>query len=155
MAKALVWLLEEWLGQILGKKNLTLRIGEGRSYDLAIAPQKHGYGGPVWFARLAGKLFPSPDLWLLLDTDADGRKSSGGEALPAEALRRLEAYRAFAKAKKKCIIVDASQPAARVTEEAYAAIIDMLTQRADRQLKKRFFPLDAAIGDEEPAGGRE
>jgi hypothetical protein len=31
----------------------------------------------------------------------------------------------------------------------------MLTQRADRQLKKRFFPLDAAIGDEEPAGGRE
>jgi thymidylate kinase len=155
MAKAFAWLLEEWLGQILGKKNLTLRIGEGRSYDLALAPQKHSYGGPMWFARLAGKLYPSPDLWLLLDMDVDGRKSKEGEALPAEAPRKLEDYHAFVKTKKKCVTLNASLPADRVTEEAYAAIIDMLVQRADRQLKRRFCALDAAVGDKEPAGGCE
>jgi hypothetical protein len=85
----------------------------------------------------------------------DGRKSKNGEALPAEALRRLEAYRAFVKTKKKCVILNASEPAARVTEEAYTAIIEMLAQRADRQLKRRFSALDAAVGSEEDAGGRE
>jgi hypothetical protein len=155
MAKALVWLLEEWLGQFLKKKNLTLRIGEGRSYDLAIAPQEHSYSGPKWFAQLAGKLFPSPDLWLLLDTDVDGRKSTNGKALPAEAFRRLEAYRAFVKMKKKYVILNAIQPAARVTEEAYAAIIEMLAHRADRQLKRRFCALDVTAREEEHAGCRE
>jgi hypothetical protein len=155
MAKALAWLLEEWRGQFLGKKNLTLRIIGGGGCELAIAPRQHGYSGPEWFARFVGRLFPSPVLWLLLEGDAGGGKANNGEALPAEALRQLAAYRAFVKTKKEYVILNASQPEARIVEEAYAAIIDRLARRAARQLKSRFCSLDAAVGDEKSAGGRQ
>jgi hypothetical protein len=155
MANSIRWLLEEWKNRFLGKKNLTLRLSGYACYDPFIDPENYGYRGLERGARFISRFFPSHDLWILLDAAMDGRKSKDGEALPAEALRRLEAYRAFVKTKKKYVILNASQPAARVTEEAYVAIIDMLAQRADRQLKKRFSTLDATVGDEEPAGCRE
>jgi hypothetical protein len=119
----------------------------------------------MWFARLAGRLFPSPDLWLLLaadldaigDADADGRESKGEEALPPEEFRRPEAGRSFAKAGNRRVLLDASQAAGSVAEEAYAAIIDTLAGRAARQLKRRFRALDAADaagGNEGRTGGR-
>jgi thymidylate kinase len=131
-------LLEEWLNQFTGKKNLTLRIFERYYHDLLIDPKMYDYNGPMWFAGLVGKLFPSPDLWILLDAPAKVMQSRNQQHAPAETLRQLEAYRAFVKTRKKYIILDASKPADSVIEDAYAAIIDMLAQRTDRQLKNRF-----------------
>ncbi len=138
VTNAVLWLAKEWLSQFAEKKNLTLRICDSSYTDLLTDPKSHGYGGPMWFARLAGKLFPSPDLWILLDPDPEGLQSRDWEAPSSEALRQLEACRAFVKTRKSYVILDASKPAARVTEEAYAAIIDTLAQRAARQLKRRF-----------------
>jgi energy-coupling factor transporter ATP-binding protein EcfA2 len=151
MAKALVWLLDEWLSQFIGKKNFTLRICGCSCQDLLIDPAKYGYNGPQWFARLASRFFPSPDLWILLDP---AMRTEGGE-LPAQTARQIEAYRSFVKARKQHIILNAGKPAADLTEDVYAAIIDMLAQSTDRQLKRRFCALDAAVGDEERAGCRE
>jgi hypothetical protein len=36
------------------------------------------------------------------------------------------------------VILDASKPPAAVTEDAYAAIIDTLAERANKELKDRF-----------------
>jgi hypothetical protein len=136
MARSVQWLLEEWLSQFAEKKNLTLRILDGSYAGLLIDPKGHGYGGPMWFARLIGRLFPSPDLWILLDPE--GLQSRGREAPSAEALRRVEACRAFVKARKNSVILDAGKPIAGITEEAYAAIIETLAQRADSKLRRRF-----------------
>ena len=163
MAKLVFELLKEWRSRFAEKKALTLCIFEG--YDLLAGPQRRHDGGPMWFARLAGRLFPSPDLWLLLaadldaigDADADGRESKGEEALPPEEFRRPEAGRSFAKAGNRRGLLDASQAAGSVAEEAYAAIIDTLAGRAARQLKRRFRALDAADaagGNEGRTGGR-
>jgi hypothetical protein len=155
MANSIRWLLEEWKSRFLGKKNLTLRLSGYGCHDLFIDPENYGYRGLGRGARFIISFFPDHDLWLLLDAAMDGRKSKNGEALQAETLRQLEACRAFVKTRKKYVILNASEPAARVTEEAYAAIIDMLAQRADKQLKRRFSALDVTVREEEPAGCRE
>jgi energy-coupling factor transporter ATP-binding protein EcfA2 len=138
MTRIALWLVEEWLCLFIGTKVLTLRIADGSYADLLTDPKGQGYGGPMWFARLAGKLFPSPELWILLDPNPEGLQSRDQEALSTEALRQLEVCRAFVKTRKSYVILDASKPAQSVTEEAYAAIIDTLAQRAERQLKRRF-----------------
>jgi hypothetical protein len=138
MANVVLWLLEEWVSQFLRTKNLLLRICGGYYHELLIDPKRYRYGGPMWFARLIGKFIPSPDLWILLDPSTESFRSRGPDPTSPEALMQIEAYRAFVKTRKRYVILDASQPADRVTESAYAAIIDTLAQRADRRLKSRF-----------------
>jgi hypothetical protein len=138
MAKVVAWLLDEWLNQFFGKRNLTLRITESCWCDLLAAPERYRYGGSMWFVRLVGKLLPSPDLWIMLDPLADNLQSTNPEVQPAEIRRQLDVYRAFVKTRRRYVILDASQPTDRVAESAYAAIIDTLAQRADRRLKGRF-----------------
>jgi hypothetical protein len=137
MAKVTQLLAQDWLSQFAEKKNLTLRICESGSHDLLIDPQKHGYSTPKWFARLAGKLLPPADLWILLDPASEAIQSRSRETAPAETVSQLEAYRRFVKAKKEHIILDASKPAAGITEDMYAAIIDALAQRTNRKLEAR------------------
>jgi hypothetical protein len=137
MAMLVARFVEEWLSHFSKKQSIVLRIDENCYHDMFIHLERHGYGGPVWFVRLFAKLFPSPDLWILLDPAAEGLHSKNQDVLPAETLRLLEAYRSFVKTREQYVILDASKPAASVTEEAYAAIIDALAQRTDRQLKNR------------------
>jgi hypothetical protein len=138
MARIVLWLLSDWVSQFPGKRNLTLRICESCCYDLVVDPQGYQYGGPGWFARLASKLFRSPDLWILLAPANDGMRSNGGRVPSAESRKQLESYSAFVQARKRYVILDAGQPVDRLTESAYAAIIDTLAQRAGKQLKCRF-----------------
>jgi hypothetical protein len=136
--KVLRWLIEEWLDQFFGKSLPTLRICESSYYDLLADPSGFSWSGPKWFPRLAGKLLPAADLWILLDQPADGSLSSGQKPQLAQPGETDAAYIAFVKTRKKYVILNASKPVATVTEDAYAAIIDTLAERADRQLKSRF-----------------
>jgi hypothetical protein len=138
MAKAVLLLGKEWLNQFTGRRNLTLRIRASCYHDLLIDPKRYRYGGPMWFARLIAKLIPPPDLWILLDQSTESLRSRGPDPPPPEALTQIEAYRAFVTTRRRYVILAASQPADRVAESAYAAIIDTLAQRADRTLKRRF-----------------
>jgi thymidylate kinase len=138
MAKAVLWLLEDWLNQFKAKANITLRLCDQSYQELLIDPQRYGYGGPMWFARLVGKVFPSPDLWILLDPAGGRLQSRDGDVPSEETLWQLEAYRSFVKTHKKYIILDAGRPPDSITEDAYAAIIETLVQRTDKRLKIRF-----------------
>jgi ABC-type dipeptide/oligopeptide/nickel transport system ATPase subunit len=138
MANVGAWLLDEWLNQFFGKSNLTLRISQSCWCDLLAAPGRYRYGGPMWFVRFVGKLFPSSDLWIMLDPQIDNLETTNPEVQSAEIRRQLDVYRAFVKTRRRYVILDASQLTDRVTESAYAAIIDTLAQRADRRLKSRF-----------------
>jgi hypothetical protein len=135
---SILLLINEWVTQLAEKTNLTLRIYDGCHHELSFNPKKYRYGGPKWFARLIGKLFPSRNLWILLDVHANVSQSSSQEFLLADTLRQREAYRSFVKTRKRYTILDARKPPTSVAEEAYAAIIDTLALHAERHLKNRF-----------------
>jgi hypothetical protein len=133
-----LWLLREWLSQLIGKKNDTLRIFNNYYHDLLIDPIKYRYNGPLWIARLVGKLLPSPDLWVLLDPGMEGAHSNNHNIFSAEAQKMLDTYRSFVKTRKRYIILDAHQSVNTITDWVYAAIVDTLVQRADKLLRNRF-----------------
>lgn|GEM_PF-1656789 len=138
IVKVLRWLLKEWWGQFVGKKNLTLRICEDCYHNLLIDPKNYWYRGPKWFARFVGELLPTPDLWILLDPAGDGAASKNHELSTAKIDVQVDAYRSFVKTRKSYIILNASKPLTSVTEDTYLAIIDILAQRAAKQLRRRF-----------------
>jgi hypothetical protein len=138
MTRIAKWLLEERLSQFRKRQNLTLQIIESCCYKVFVDSGRRLDKIPGWFARLSGKLYPSPDLWILLDTDGGGLQSKDRELPSCEISWQLESYRSFVKTRAKYIILDAGRLADRVTEDAYAAIIDTLAQRTKRQLKIRF-----------------
>jgi hypothetical protein len=138
MTCTIMLLINTWMTQLAEKRNLTLRIYDGCHHELSFNPKKYRYGGPVWFARIIGKLFPSPDLWILLDVPAKALQSINQEFYSAETLRQCDAYRAFVTTRRRYIILDAGKPLAIVADEAYAAIIDTLALCTNRQLKNHF-----------------
>lgn len=138
IARVTLLLCTEWIRQFKGNRNLTLRICECDVRDLVIGSRKSRYGGPMSFARLAFKMFPSLDLWILLDRSAIELQSRDEELSSAEAVRQVEQLRSFVESTGRFIILDASQPAETVQERAYAAIVNMLSERTNTQLKKRF-----------------
>lgn len=118
-------LVRAWQLQFLGKKELTLRICAGSYDDLVIDPKRLQYAGPAWFAKTACALFPSPMLWILLDSREDASQGS-------------DAYRALVTAKPRHAILDAVLPEARVVEAAYAAVVGTLALRTGKILDNRF-----------------
>jgi hypothetical protein len=138
MASVVLWLVEDWANNFIERKNLTLRIRENSCEDLVIDPEKYNYGGPMWFARLVGKFFPTPDLWMMLDPVRQGMQSGDGYDATARNQRQIEAYSAFAKTRKRYVILDTVKQADRVMENAYTAVVETLVLRAGKKLKKRF-----------------
>jgi len=137
ISEIVLCMAKEWLSRFKKKDNLTLRIYAEYYHDLLIVPQSYHYCGPMWFARLVGGLIPSFNLWILLDAAPDASQSEITQLMPVENLRQLKAYRSFVITRKKYVILDARMSTARLAEDMYIAIVDMLAQRADRQLKRR------------------
>jgi energy-coupling factor transporter ATP-binding protein EcfA2 len=136
--KLLRWLLDEWLSQFMGKSLPTLRICESSYYNLVADPASTSFEGFQWLAHLVGKLLPPADLWILLEPSTEGLQSIGQQSVSSQALKQFAAYRLFLSSRKRYVSLNASKPSAAVAEDAYAAIIDTLAERADKQLKIRF-----------------
>jgi thymidylate kinase len=78
--------------------------------DLLVDPIRYRYGGPMWLARLAGRLMPQPDLVIFLDAPPDvllSRKQEVGR--DALEIARRE-YLKFCRGRSRYLIIDASQP---------------------------------------------
>lgn len=138
MAIVVLRLVEEWRSQCAEKKSLTLHLRAHSSRELLIYHPSKCRSGSRGLARLIARLFPSSDLWILLDPADEGVPSTNPELPCGETDRQREACRAFVKTRKNYVILDASQPLAELTEEAFAAIIEALARSADRELRKRF-----------------
>jgi hypothetical protein len=122
----ILWMAGDWLRLLRKRKILTLTLREGG------CPVNRAFADfpPAWMARLIGSLTPSPDLCILLQ--------AGREENLAVTPSRQEACLAFLKTRKRSVVLDASLPIEKLTERAYAAILDVLVQRAENRLKKRF-----------------
>jgi energy-coupling factor transporter ATP-binding protein EcfA2 len=138
MAKLVVWLSMGWLSFFKRENNLTLRIFERYYHDLLIDPKRYRYDGPMWFARFVGKFYPSPCLWILLDPAVELVQMENCDLSPTEIAWQLEEYRSFVRTRDQYVILNMSKPQTIVLEEAYAAIIDTLTERTDTSLKNLF-----------------
>lgn len=109
-------------------------VGFDRYYhDLLVDPRRYRYGGPMWLARLAGRLIPLPDLWIILDAPAEVFQARKQEVPPAETARQRDAYRALAGKLSNAVVVDASQPLDSVVTNASRAILTFMAERTRRR----------------------
>lgn len=131
-------LLDEWSRAFPKSRNLTLQINECRYDDSFIALRWHRPNYPAWIAHFMARITPSYDIWVLLDEHARDRQSKAPSAPDDELAELFEACSAFIKTRSRYAILNASVPDADITEEAYAAIVDLLTQRTEGRIKGRF-----------------
>jgi thymidylate kinase len=133
LAKIFIWLPEEWYAHLFQDNNKGLLICDRYYHDLLIDPIRYRYGGPMWAARLVGRLIPRPDLWVLLDAPAEVLQTRKQEVSPEESARQRQAYMKFVRGQKNYLIVDASQSLDRVIADAeYAITGAMLKDEGNR-----------------------
>jgi hypothetical protein len=107
----------EWRRIYFGRLNLTLCLCNYSCYETLTMSQKSRYRGPIWLAGVIGRLLPSADLWIQIDNPGAAKiPRPGGEI----------------------VVLDAGMPASEMTEAAYSAIMNMLAERTQQQLQRRF-----------------
>jgi hypothetical protein len=131
--------LAEWGEQFSIKDDLKLRLCGICYRDFPIQSGAREATIPMWFARLVAKLASPADLWIFLDPGVEAMQSRNPDLSPAEAVGRLDVYRSFVSlARKRYVILNASQSVADITEDAYAVIVDALAARTRKMLESRF-----------------
>jgi thymidylate kinase len=122
LAKIFVWLIEEWYAHLFLDQKRALLICDRYYHDLLVDPIRYRYGGPLWIARLVGKLMPQPNLWVLLDASAEVLQTRKQEVPLEETARQRNAYLAFVRNQRDYVIVDAAQSLDKVIAEVKSAI---------------------------------
>jgi thymidylate kinase len=97
--------------------------------DLLVDPRRYRYGGPKWFARLARRFIPKPDLFLILDVPPGMLLARKQEVSLQELIRQREAYRRLGLGLPNAIFLDGSLPLSEVAQNASEAILDYLHMR--------------------------
>jgi len=113
----------------------TLVLFDRYYYDLLADPKRHRYGGPMWLARLVGRLYPRPDLVILLDAQAEVLHARKQEVPLEETARQREAYLKLVQSLPNGYVVDASKPIHEVVADAEKIILDHLAARTSRSLR--------------------
>ncbi|HVK56771.1 MAG TPA: hypothetical protein VM532_17305 [Burkholderiales bacterium] len=112
----------------------TLILFDRYYHDMLVDPLRYRYGGSMQLARLARRLIPPPDLWIVMDAPADVLQARKREVSPEESARQREAYLHFFENEKNVVVLDASQPLSQVVSKGSAAILNRLAQRTTHRL---------------------
>jgi len=137
IAAVACWLMREWLGRFR-RRNSMLRIFDINYHDLLMDPRRYGYGGPRWFARLAGLLLPAINFWILIDPADRDLRADGPSLADIQTSRQIDSWRRFVQSRKHFLILDAGKPAADLADEAYSALTEFLARRIERKIEKHF-----------------
>jgi thymidylate kinase len=81
--------------------------------DMLCDPRRYRYGGPRWLAHLVDRLMPRPDALVVMLAAPEVILARKAEVAPAELMRQLEAYRAFAR-ERGAVVIDAAPAPAEV-----------------------------------------
>jgi thymidylate kinase len=106
-------------------------------HDLLVDPKRYRYGGPVWVARLVGRLLPKPDLWILLDAPPEVLQERKQEVPYAETARQREAYLELISRMPNGHIIDASGLLHDVVRDVNGVILKHLAARTEVRLGQR------------------
>ena len=112
----------------------TLVILDRYYQDLLVHPHGYRYGGPLWMARLVGRLVPPPHLFILLDAPPEVIQARKQELPFEETARQREAYLEVVEGLPNAHVVDASQSLDEVVDEAERIILDYMARRTARRL---------------------
>jgi hypothetical protein len=108
-----------WIQKCTPKKHLTLRLHAHHCSDWPALQKGSNSLRSTGLAKLAHWLSPSPDLLVVLSAT----ESASG---PADA--QVDGER------PRCVLLDSSQSIAELAEQAYAAIITLLAERAEQRI---------------------
>jgi thymidylate kinase len=114
--------MEEWYAYLFRDRRDALLICDRYYHDLLIDSIRYRYGGPMWVAKLIGKLMPQPDLWVLLDAPVEVLQTRKQEVSWEESERQRQAYKDFVTAQRVHIITESVQSLDRVVIEVEHAI---------------------------------
>jgi thymidylate kinase len=103
-------------------------------HDMLVDPLRYCYGGSMWLARLAGKLVPQPDLWILLDAPPEILQSRKQEVPFAETVRQRKEYRKQIGEMKNGVVVDASKILDEVVADASEVILSFIADEPEKTL---------------------
>jgi thymidylate kinase len=88
-------------------------------------------------AKLVGRVFPQPDLVILLDAPPEVLHARKREVSFEETTRQREAYLELVHQLPNGHVVDASKPVHEVVADAERIILDHVAARTARRLKSR------------------
>jgi thymidylate kinase len=104
-------------------------------HDLLVDPWRYRYRGPLWLLRLAGRIVPKPDLYLVLDVPERVLLARKQEVPLAEARRQRAAYRNLAAELPNAVLLAGWPPEAGVEDQAAEAILAVMSRRC--RLRRR------------------
>lgn len=113
----------------------TLVLFDRYYQDLLVDSRRYRYGGPMWLARLVGRILPRPDLIVVLDAPPEVLRARKQEISPEEVARQREEYLRLADSLPNGHVVDASNPLDRVVADVEKIVLDHMAARTARRLK--------------------
>lgn len=127
-----------WLDCVLGHLVVTrpatargvLCVSDRYFHDVLVDPLHHRCARMRLLPRLLARLLPSPDLLFVLDAPPAVVHARKPELAAGEIARQLAAYRALARSLPCGRVLDASQPADAVRDEALRSIAGLAAARA-------------------------
>jgi thymidylate kinase len=114
----------------------TLVLFDRYYHDLLVYPRSYRYGGPLWLARLVGRLIPRPDLVFLLDAPPEVIQARKQELTFEQTAYEREAYLNVVRGLPNAHVVDASKPIDTVVNEVEEIILEHMADRTGRELER-------------------
>lgn len=125
-----------YLGDIFPRLVRSTLVLFDRYYDdLLVYPGNYRYGGPLWLARLVGRLVPRPHLVMLLDAPPEVVQARKHEVSYEETARQRTAYLETIRDLSNGYVVDASKQLDEVVRDVERIILHHMTDRVARRLK--------------------
>jgi thymidylate kinase len=119
------------------KVKSTLLVFDRYYHDLLVDPKRYRYGGPMWLARLVGRVIPRPDLWIVLDAPPLVLQARKREVPFEETARQRDAYKMLATQFDNAVVLNAAQPLDKVVADASEAIVAHMAERMKKRLRRR------------------
>ena len=114
----------------------TLTIFDRYFDDILIDPLRYRNGTPQWIVKICSRFIPEPSLWIILDCPTNIIQTRKSEVPISETERQCQAYLAFAKTKKNCIILNTNREIEAISLEACKFISASLNERSIKRHKR-------------------
>lgn len=141
MMKLLYWWFAYAVGYVRellpAKLRSTLVLFDRYYADVHADPARYRYGGPSWFARWVGAFIPKPDLYIILDAQAEVLQGRKKEVSLEESARQRAAYKRLASVLPHAHLVDTTVSQEDATAAVERIILEHLAMRTARRLRTR------------------
>ena len=137
LAKLAWFMFDYFAGHLARVRPVTVRSGlavfDRYFHDLLADPARYRYGASLAWARMAARLVPAPDLWIVLDAPEATLQSRKQEVSACESETQRRAYLALAVQLGDAVVVDATRSLPDVTAEATQAVLVWMEDRVERR----------------------